>query len=127
VELPGVAGFDPAETVIQCRSRAHAHPGASTIHVQMAADRRTGKLLGAQMVGREGAAHRINAPAVALHAGMTVANFSHCDLAYAPPFGPGLGPPADGGQPAVQKNSALTALRMRPPPSNKPPLRKFHS
>jgi NADPH-dependent 2,4-dienoyl-CoA reductase/sulfur reductase-like enzyme len=82
------AGFDPVETVIQSRSRAHAHPGASTIHVQMVADRRSGKLLGAQMVGREGAAHRINAPAVALHAGMTVADFIQCDLAYAPPFSP---------------------------------------
>ena len=40
------------------------------------------------MVGREGAVHRINAPVVALHAGMTVADFIQCDLAYAPPFGP---------------------------------------
>ena len=82
------AGFDPVETVIQSRSRAHAHPGSTTIHVQMVGDRRTGKLLGAQMVGREGAAHRINAPAVALQAEMTVADFIQCDLAYAPPFGP---------------------------------------
>ena len=82
------AGFDAVETVIQSRSRAHAHPGATTIHVQMVADRRTGILLGTQMVGREGVAHRINAPAVALHAGMTVADFIQCDLAYAPPFGP---------------------------------------
>ena len=41
-----------------------------------------------QIVGREGAAHRINAPAVALHQKMTVEAFSQCDLAYAPPFGP---------------------------------------
>jgi NADPH-dependent 2,4-dienoyl-CoA reductase/sulfur reductase-like enzyme len=82
------AGFDPVEAVIKSRSRAHAHPGSTTIHVQMVGDRRTGKLLGAQMVGREGAAHRINAPAVALHAGMTVADFIQCDLAYAPPFSP---------------------------------------
>lgn len=82
------AGFDPVETLIQSRSRAHAHPGASTIHVQMVGDRRTGKLLGTQMVGREGVAHRINAPAVALLAGMTVADFIQCDLAYAPPFSP---------------------------------------
>lgn len=82
------AGFDPVETVIQSRSRAHAHPGSATIHVQMVADRRSGKLLGVQMVGKEGVAHRINAPAVALHAGMTVADFVQCDLAYAPPFSP---------------------------------------
>ena len=39
------------------------------------------------MVGRESAAHRINAAAVALHAHMTVEDFIQCDLAYAPPFG----------------------------------------
>jgi NADPH-dependent 2,4-dienoyl-CoA reductase/sulfur reductase-like enzyme len=82
------AGFDPVQTVIQSRSRAHAHPGSATIHVQMVGDRRSGRLLGVQMVGKEGAAHRINTPAVALHAGMTVADFIQCDLAYAPPFGP---------------------------------------
>jgi NADPH-dependent 2,4-dienoyl-CoA reductase/sulfur reductase-like enzyme len=81
-------GFDPVETVIQSRSRAHAHPGASTIHVQMVGDRRSGKLLGVQMVGKEGVVHRINAPAVALHASMTVADLIQCDLAYAPPFSP---------------------------------------
>lgn len=82
------AGFDPVEVVIQTRSKAHAHPGADTIWVQMAADRTNGRLLGAIMVGTYGVAHRINAVAVALHAGMSVAQFSQCDLAYAPPFGP---------------------------------------
>jgi CoA-dependent NAD(P)H sulfur oxidoreductase len=81
-------GFDPAEAMIRTRSRAHAHPGASDIWAQIVGDKKTGRLLGAQMVGREGAAHRINAAAVALHAGMTVEAFSQSDLAYAPPFGP---------------------------------------
>lgn len=82
------AGFDPVETVIVSRSRAHAHPGNSEINVQMVGDRKTGLLLGVQMVGREGVAHRINAPAVALHKKMTVEELSGCDLAYAPPFSP---------------------------------------
>lgn len=82
------AGFDPERAVIRTRSRAHAHPGAAPIHVELVGDRGTGRLLGAQMVGREGCAHRINAAAVALHARMTVADFSQSDLAYAPPFGP---------------------------------------
>jgi CoA-dependent NAD(P)H sulfur oxidoreductase len=81
-------GFDPVETVIRSRSRAHAHPGSATIAVQMVGDRKSGRLLGVQMVGREGVAHRVNAPAVALHAGMSVEEFSQSDLAYAPPFGP---------------------------------------
>ncbi|AFM24141.1 FAD-dependent oxidoreductase [Desulfomonile tiedjei] len=82
------AGFDPVENIIQSSSRAHAHPGATTIHVHLVADKKTGRLLGASMIGKEGAAHRINALAVALHASMTVREFFGCDLAYAPPFSP---------------------------------------
>jgi len=82
------AGFDPVSEIIKSRSRAHAHPGSTPIHVHMIGDWKTGRLLGAQMVGREGAAHRINAAAVALHNQMTVERFSQTDLAYAPPFGP---------------------------------------
>jgi NADPH-dependent 2,4-dienoyl-CoA reductase/sulfur reductase-like enzyme len=81
------AGFDPVSVTIAARSRAHAHPGGSRIQVQMVADRQSGRLLGAQMVGREGVAHRINAAAVALHAAMSVEQFAQCDLSYAPPFG----------------------------------------
>jgi len=82
------SGFDPAKVIIKTRSRAHAHPGASLIWVQMIGDKKTGRLLGAQMVGKEGVAHRINALAVALHSQMTVEEFCQTDLAYAPPFGP---------------------------------------
>lgn len=82
------AGFEPAAVTITTRSRAHAHPGSTQIQVHMVADKGSGRLLGAQMVGREGVAHRINAAAVALHAAMTVSQFLQCDLSYAPPFGP---------------------------------------
>jgi NADPH-dependent 2,4-dienoyl-CoA reductase/sulfur reductase-like enzyme len=88
VEEARKAGFEPAEVVIRSQTRGHKHPGSSTIGVQLVGDRNTGRLLGAQMVGKEGAAHRINAPAVALHAGMSVEEFGQTDLAYAPPFGP---------------------------------------
>lgn len=82
------AGFEPSQMVIKGRSRAHAHPGNTDLWVQMVGDKKTGRLLGAQLVGKEGAAHRVNAPAVALHQHMTVEKFSRCDLAYAPPFSP---------------------------------------
>ncbi|MDX9787409.1 MAG: FAD-dependent oxidoreductase [Desulfobacterales bacterium] len=82
------AGFTPESVTIQSRSRAHGHPGATPIWVHMVGDKGSGRLLGTQMVGHEGTAHRINAIAVALHNKMTVAQFSQTDLAYAPPFGP---------------------------------------
>ncbi len=81
-------GFEPVEMMIQSSTRAHRHPGASKIGVQMVADRKSRRLLGAQLVGRDGAAHRVNAAAIALHAKFTVEEFSQSDLAYAPPFGP---------------------------------------
>jgi NADPH-dependent 2,4-dienoyl-CoA reductase/sulfur reductase-like enzyme len=81
-------GFEPVDVTIQTRSRAHAHPGAATIWVNLIGDKKSGRLLGAQMVGREGVAHRINAVAVALHGQMSVKAFSETDLSYAPPFGP---------------------------------------
>ncbi len=84
----GKYGFDPVSVTLKTRSRAHAHPDSSTIWIHMTGDKETGRLLGVQMVGKEGAAHRINAAAVALHCHMTVDQFSQTDLAYAPPFGP---------------------------------------
>lgn len=82
------AGFEAEAATIRSRSRAHAHPGSTTIHVHMVGDRGSGRLLGVQMVGRDGVAHRLHAPAVALHAHMSVEQFSQSDLGYAPPFGP---------------------------------------
>jgi NADPH-dependent 2,4-dienoyl-CoA reductase/sulfur reductase-like enzyme len=81
-------GFDPVQNMIKSGSKAHAHPGNTTIYVNMIGDKKSGRLLGVQMVGTEGVAHRINGPAVALHNRMTVAQYSQTDLAYAPPFGP---------------------------------------
>ena len=81
-------GFDPVENMIKSGSKAHAHPGNTTILVNMIGDKKSGRLLGAQMVGTEGVAHRINSAAVALHGHMSVAQYSQTDLAYAPPFGP---------------------------------------
>ncbi|MFW6240979.1 MAG: FAD-dependent oxidoreductase, partial [Thermodesulfobacteriota bacterium] len=82
------AGFEPAAVTIKALTRAHVYPGAERIWVHMVGDQKSGRLLGAQMVAKETAAHRINAPAVGLQAGMTVAEFVQSDLAYAPPFGP---------------------------------------
>jgi NADPH-dependent 2,4-dienoyl-CoA reductase/sulfur reductase-like enzyme len=81
------AGFTPQTVTITANSRSGHYPGGSPVQVHVVGDQTSGRLLGAQMVGRESVAHRINAAAVALHAKMSVAQFAQCDLAYAPPFG----------------------------------------
>jgi NADPH-dependent 2,4-dienoyl-CoA reductase/sulfur reductase-like enzyme len=82
------AGFDPESVVIKTRTRAFAHPGAQRIWVHMVGDKKTGRILGAQMVGKEGVAQRINSVAVAVQNHLTVEQFYQTDMAYAPPFGP---------------------------------------
>ncbi|MFE9609992.1 FAD-dependent oxidoreductase [Streptomyces sp. NPDC006012] len=77
------------ETVtIESTSRAGYYPGAAPMTVKMLAERGTGRLLGVQIVGGEGAAKRVDIAAVALTARMTVEEMTALDLGYAPPFSP---------------------------------------
>ncbi|MFE5154263.1 FAD-dependent oxidoreductase [Streptomyces cyaneofuscatus] len=73
---------------IESTQRAGYYPGAKPMTVKMIAELRTGRLLGVQIVGREGAAKRVDVAAVALTAGMTVEQMTALDLGYAPPFSP---------------------------------------
>lgn len=84
--------FDAHATTIEHRSRSHAQPRGVPILVKLVADRETGRLLGGQLAGTEGAALRVNALAVALHAGLTVEDLGQADFAYAPPFSPVIDP-----------------------------------
>ncbi|MFI1002703.1 FAD-dependent oxidoreductase [Streptomyces galbus] len=81
-------GLQYEAVTIESTSRAGYYPGASPMTVKMLAERRTGRLLGVQIVGREGAAKRVDVAAVALTAGMTVEQMTALDLGYAPPFSP---------------------------------------
>ncbi|QEV20884.1 FAD-dependent oxidoreductase [Streptomyces alboniger] len=82
------AGLRFVSVTIESTSRAGYYPGAALMTVKMLAERRTGKLLGVQIVGREGAGKRVDVAAVALTAGMTVEQMTALDLGYAPPFSP---------------------------------------
>ena len=81
-------GSDYATTTIKTKTRAGYYPGAGNISVKMIGEKGSGRLLGAQIVGMEGAAKRIDVLATALTAGMTVADLVDLDLSYAPPFSP---------------------------------------
>jgi NADPH-dependent 2,4-dienoyl-CoA reductase/sulfur reductase-like enzyme len=80
------AGIDAVSVTLEATTSAGYLPYARPMTVRMAAERGTGRLLGAQIVGGPGAAKRIDTVATALTAGMTVADVAELDLAYAPPF-----------------------------------------
>ncbi|MGQ9777766.1 MAG: FAD-dependent oxidoreductase [Thermodesulfobacteriota bacterium] len=79
-------GFDVGSQVIEAESKVGYMPGSKRMIIKLIFDRRDGRLLGAQMAGREGVARRINTLAVALHQKMTVDEIARLDFAYAPPF-----------------------------------------
>jgi NADPH-dependent 2,4-dienoyl-CoA reductase/sulfur reductase-like enzyme len=81
-------GLEYVSTVMESTTRAGYFPGAQPITTKLLAEKRSGRLLGAQIVGREGAAKRIDVLATALWNEMTVEEISGLDLSYAPPFAP---------------------------------------
>ena len=78
-------GFDPASAFIEAREKAPYFRGRKGT-VELVADRRSGRLLGATVSGEDGVAGRINVVATALYNRMTAEDFLHLDLAYAPPY-----------------------------------------
>ncbi len=81
-------GFNATAVSATASSRAHYMPGHQPITVSLVFDQTTRRLLGGQLVGREGVAKRIDTVAAALQAGWTVDEFAELDLSYAPPFAP---------------------------------------
>lgn len=81
------AGFDTFSSISAGKSHADYYPGADDIQLKLLLERQTGRLLGAQVVGRSGADKRIDVLATAITARMTVDDLVELELAYAPPFG----------------------------------------
>jgi NADPH-dependent 2,4-dienoyl-CoA reductase/sulfur reductase-like enzyme len=80
------AGFDFSTTIVEPTNRAGYYPGATRITVKIVVDRKSNRLLGAQIIGKEGAAKRIDVLAIAIWNEMTVDEIMQLDLGYAPPF-----------------------------------------
>jgi NADPH-dependent 2,4-dienoyl-CoA reductase/sulfur reductase-like enzyme len=94
------AGFDPLTTQVGTWDHKVYYPGAHNLQLRLTGDRRTGRLLGAQIVGHGAAevSKRVDVFATALFNRMGVAALSEVDLSYAPP----LSTPWDAVQVAAQ-------------------------
>jgi NADPH-dependent 2,4-dienoyl-CoA reductase/sulfur reductase-like enzyme len=82
------AGYDYVVAKVESNNRAGYLPGAAPMTIKLIVERRSGRLLGAQIVGQSEAAKRIDVLAVALWNGMSVEEMTALDLGYAPPFAP---------------------------------------
>ncbi|MFW6253468.1 MAG: FAD-dependent oxidoreductase [Chitinivibrionales bacterium] len=68
-------------------SHASYYPGAFPLSIKILFDPEDGKLLGAQVVGKDGVDKRIDVFATAVRHGLTVYDLTELELAYAPPYG----------------------------------------
>lgn len=80
-------GIAYEKVYVHTASHASYYPGAEVVSFKMLFDPQTGKIFGAQAVGKDGIDKRIDVMAVAQRAGMTVEQLQHLELTYAPPFG----------------------------------------
>ena len=80
------AGYDFDYVLLSPPSHASYYPGANAIRLKVIFEKATGKILGAQAVGKDGVEKRVDVIATAMHAGMTAYDLAELDLAYAPPY-----------------------------------------
>jgi NADPH-dependent 2,4-dienoyl-CoA reductase/sulfur reductase-like enzyme/rhodanese-related sulfurtransferase len=83
-------GYDIVTAMAPGPDKAHYMPQSKTLLLKIVADKKTGKLLGAQAVGPGDGAKRIDVAATAISAGMTLEDVANLDLSYAPPYSPAM-------------------------------------
>lgn len=80
------AGLDADSVVLSPMSHAGYYPGGRLMTMKVVFEKRTFRLLGAQIVGYEGVDKRIDVLAAAIYAGLKATQLKDLDLAYAPPY-----------------------------------------
>ena len=79
-------GKDYESLIITQNSHAGYYPGATPMTLKLLFAPDTGRIFGAQIVGREGVDKRIDTIGVAMRLGGTVTDLKDLELAYAPPY-----------------------------------------
>ena len=82
------SSFDPVVEHIEAPSKISFYPGSERVHIIAVADKSSGRILGANVYGKEGAIMRANVLAVAIQHGLTADEVSRLDLIYTPPYAP---------------------------------------
>ena len=83
----GLAGIDYDKTYTYSASHATYYPGAAQMSIKALWDKKTLKLIGAQIVGFDGVDKRMDVLATAIRFGAKITDLTTLELCYAPPFG----------------------------------------
>jgi NADH oxidase (H2O2-forming) len=79
------SGIETVSGTITSKTRADYYPGALPIRIKLVADKKTRKLVGAQIIGGEEVTQRINALSFSIQSGMTMQELAKAETCYAPP------------------------------------------
>ena len=79
-------GLDCDKVVLSPMSHAGYYPGGSVMTMKVLFEKGTLRILGAQIIGRDGVDKRIDVIATAIRAGLKATELTELDLAYAPPY-----------------------------------------
>lgn len=82
-----LAGIPYQTVTVNAASHASYYPGSETVTLKILWSPESGRLLGAQAVGKDGIDKRLDILATALRGNLTIEDLVHLELAYAPPFG----------------------------------------
>jgi len=79
-------GFKTVSGTMTGTTRAEYFPGKRDVRVKIIAEPYMGRIMGAQIVGGEGVAHRVNMLSIAIQSEMSVRQLMNADTGYAPPM-----------------------------------------
>ena len=79
-------GFEVKEVKIKGVDHAGYYPNLSRLHLKGVFDKDTNKIIGAAVIGENGADKRIDVLSTAIYSGLTANDLFQIDLAYAPPY-----------------------------------------
>jgi NADPH-dependent 2,4-dienoyl-CoA reductase/sulfur reductase-like enzyme/rhodanese-related sulfurtransferase len=102
------AGLDVDAVVVHKASHTAYYPGSEKVSLMLVFDKKTKKVLGAQVAGRVGIDKRIDVIATAIAGGLTLEDLAELDLAYAPPFNSPNGPVNMAAFTAINHNSGFS-------------------
>ena len=80
------AGIDFDKVILSPLSHAGYYPGGKVMTIKVLFEKKSFRLLGAQIIGYDGVDKRIDVLATALRCGMKATDLKDLELAYAPPY-----------------------------------------
>lgn len=80
------AGIDADKVILSPMNHAGYYPGGRVMTMKVVFEKKTFRLLGAQIIGYDGVDKRIDVIAAAIYAGLDAVSLKELDLAYAPPY-----------------------------------------